>query len=285
MSIQAHRAIEASRAESVTWKIHCEVALLLGWARAILLQLAHPLVAQGVAEHSSFLAQRRGRWRRLRRTLDAMLTLTFGTADQVAEVARRINAIHDRVNGRLDDLAGEFSADRAYSAHDPELLRWVHATLLDSFLLTYELYVGPLTPEEQDRYCAEAGAIEPLLGIPRGSVPVSLETLRRYMDEMLRDGEIAVTDTARLLARAIVWPPLPRAAWPVVWFMQLPTIGLLPASIREAYGFPWDSRRDVALRLSARLIRGLLPLAPSIVRHWPAARVALRREHSRARAA
>ena len=31
-----------------------EVVVLLGWGRAILLQLAHPLVAAGVAEHSGF---------------------------------------------------------------------------------------------------------------------------------------------------------------------------------------------------------------------------------------
>ncbi len=284
MSIQAHTAIEANRAESVTWKIHCEVVLLLGWARAILLQLAHPLVAQGVAEHSCFLAQRRGRWRRLRRTLDAMLTLTFGTADQAAEVARRINAIHDRVNGRLDERAGVFPTNWLYSAHDPRLLCWVHATVLDSFLLTYELYVGPLTLEEEDRYCAEAGAIESLLGIPSGYLPRSLGGLQQYMKEMFANGEITVTETARRLARAIV-SPLPGVARPLTWVVELPTIGLLPASIREAYGFPWDSRRDIALHLSARLIRGLLPLAPSIVRHWPAARAAFRREHSRVRAA
>ena len=264
---------DTDRVTSVTWKVHREVVLLLGWARAILLQVAHPLVAQGVAEHSRFLAESRGRWRRLWRTLDAMLALTFGTAAEVAEVARRINGIHDRVHGRLGGPAG-----RAYSAHDPALLCWVHATLLDSFLLTYELYVGPLTPEEKDRYCAEASAIEPLLGIPRGSVPVTLEGLRRYMDEVLGGGEIAVTDTARLLARAIVWPPLPRAAWPVVWFMQLPAIGLLPPPIREAYGFPWDARHESALRASAKVVRRLLRCTPSLLRHWPAARRAFRRE-------
>ena len=39
--------------------------------------------------------------------------------------------------------AGAFPAGASYSAHDAELLRWVHATLLDSIPLTYELLVGP----------------------------------------------------------------------------------------------------------------------------------------------
>ncbi len=270
---------------SVTWKIHQEVVLLLGWGRAILLQFAHPLVVRGVADHSGFLTERRGRWRRLYRTLGAMLTLTFGSPEEALAVARRINRIHDRVQGQLPDAAGGVPANCFYSAHDAALLTWVHATLLDSFLLTYELYVGPLTPREKDQYCLEATAIEPLLGIPQGTVPRSAAELREYMAGKLSSGEIVVTEIARRLAREVVFPPHPLVARPAIWLAQLPTIGLLPRSIREAYGFPWDSRRQMALQLSARLMRGLLPLTPSIVRHWPAARAAFRREHSRAPAA
>jgi uncharacterized protein (DUF2236 family) len=278
MDSQRPSTIEIEPITSVTWKIHREVVLLLGWARAILLQISHPLVARGVADHSTFLVEGRARWRRLQRTLDAMLTLTFGTADQAAEVARGINAIHDRVHGQLREPTRAVPDGRVYSAHNPELLGWVHATLLDSFLLTYELYVGSLTLEEKDRYCAEASAIEPLLGIPPGRVPASLEGLQHYMAEMLASGEIRVTDTARTLAREIVSPPLPRAAGPIVWLMQLPAVGLLPPPIREAYGLAWDSRRQAALRLSAGVVRRLLPVTPSVLRHWPAARAAFRRE-------
>lgn len=267
----------------VAWKIHSEVALLLGWGRAILLQFSHPLVARGVADHSGFLTRPHERWRRLGRTVDAMLALTFGTAEEAARAARAINAIHDRVHGRLREPAGVFPAGAAYSARDPALLRWVHATMVDSSLQTYELYVGLLTAEERDRYCAEAGEVESLLGIPELYLPRSEARLKRYIEGMLASGEIAVTDTARALAREIVAPPLPRATRPLVWLMQLPTIGLLPPSIREAYGFPWDSRRERALRLSTGLMRNLLPLAPSVVRHWPVARAAFRRERASVR--
>jgi uncharacterized protein (DUF2236 family) len=74
---------------------------------------------------------------------------------------------------------GTFPEGQRYTAHDPALLTWVHATLVDSFLLTYELFVGPLTVEERDRYCAESTAIEPLLGIPAGTLP-RLHELRAY---------------------------------------------------------------------------------------------------------
>jgi uncharacterized protein (DUF2236 family) len=75
--------------QAVAWKIQREVVLLVGWGRAILLQLAHPLVAQGVADHSAFLTERRGRWRRLYRTLDSMLRLSFGTPEDAARVCGR----------------------------------------------------------------------------------------------------------------------------------------------------------------------------------------------------
>jgi uncharacterized protein (DUF2236 family) len=59
---------------------------------------------------------------------------------------------HRGVHGRLPEAAGIFPAGTVYAARDPHLLRWVHATLLDSFLLTYELYVGPLTPADKNGY-------------------------------------------------------------------------------------------------------------------------------------
>ncbi len=262
-------------AGTMSWKLHCEVALVLGWGRAILLQFAHPLVASGVADHSSF-RQYLGRLRRLYQTLDRMLRLTFGTEEEIASIVRVINAIHDRVHGRTREPAGIFPSGTPYSAHDPALLRWVHATLLDSQLLAYELYVGPLTSEEKNRYCEETSAMEPLLGMPLGYLPRSLAALHSYLEAMLRSREIVVTDTARMLAREVLAPPSLRIAAPLLWFLRLQSVGLPPPQIREAYGLPWDSRLEGARNLSAWTVRTMLPLVPSVVRYWPSAREALR---------
>src|SRR2546425_11123570 len=106
----------------MTWRLHREVVLLAGWGRAILLQLAHPLVAQGVADHSGFATQRRGHVKRLKRTLRAMLALTFGTPDEAEKAAAGINRIHDRVHGPLAEAAGAFAPDTPHRAHEPPLL-------------------------------------------------------------------------------------------------------------------------------------------------------------------
>ena len=164
------------------------------------------------------------------------------------------------------------AAGEAYSAHDPDLQRWVHATLLESIPLTYELLVGPLTLRERDRYCSEAAIMEPLLGMPAGWLPRDSAQLDTYMREMLAGGSIVVTDTSRALARAVLYPPQWYVAWPAFRAMQLLTIGSLPPSIRRAYGFEWRARDERAFARWTALLRTSLRLLPPLAREWPMAR-------------
>jgi ER-bound oxygenase mpaB/B'/Rubber oxygenase, catalytic domain len=105
--------------DAVIRRIGNESIVLLGGGRALLMQLAHPKVAAGVADHSGFEADPFGR---LRRTLEAVNTIVYGTAEEADRVAKILWAVHERVTG----------AD--YRANDPELLLWVNATLIDTAL-------------------------------------------------------------------------------------------------------------------------------------------------------
>ena len=252
---------------SVTWKINREIAVTAGWGRAILLQFAHPSVAAGVHDHSSFRGSLGASFRRLHSTVGAMLSLTFGDTEKMIAAAAAINAIHDRVRGQVTDGGRE-----PYSAHDPELQRWVHATLLESVPLVYELLVGPLTLRERDQYCTEATIMEPLLGMPAGWLPRDTGQLDAYMRDMLSGKSIVVTDTSRALARAVLYPPGWYAAWPVFRPTQVLTIGLLPVSIRRAYGFEWRGRDVRAFARWTALLRTSLRVLPPLAREWPAAR-------------
>jgi uncharacterized protein (DUF2236 family) len=256
-----------------------EKVLLLAWGPAVLLQLAHPLVARGVADHSAFGRERWSRTRRFRRTLQAMLDISFGTEQEAGLAFARINAIHDRVHGELPGPAGVFAAGTVYSAHDPALLAWVHATLLDMSLRVYERFVGALRPEDRDRYCAEASLVERPLGIPDGRLPRSAQALEHYMDTMLASGQISVTGAARQVAREIVEPEAPRLARPGVALLRLTTVGLLPPPIRAAYDLPWSPGHEARLRRWAWLVRTLLPFTPSVLRHWPASPASARAPH------
>ena len=276
-SLQPTDLVDGIAHPGIAWRIHRERVLLAGWGRAILLQIAHPMVAQGVADHSVFTTEPWGWRRRLDRTLRSMLALTFGSQAEAAAAAARINGIHDRVHGRLGQAAGGSPAGAGYSAHDPALLTWVHTTLVDSFLLAYRLFVGPLDRADADRYCAEAAGIEPILGIPAGRLPRSEARLREYLDAMLASGAIEVTDTARRLSREILRPPLPGVLRPALWLANLPAVGLLPVEIRAAYGLPWSRSRASALHVLAAVSRRALPLAPRALRYWADARRAERR--------
>lgn len=277
VAVARHRAAVRARLQrseherpgpgSISWTINREAIVVAGWGRAILLQLAHPAIAAGVHDHSAFRGSMLSGVRRLRSTVGAMLSLTFGDTEQMIAAAAGINAIHDRVRGQV----GEGSS-ATYSAHDPHLQRWVHATLLDSIPLTYELLVGPLTPRERDRYCSEAAIIEPLLGMPDGWLPRDTVQLDGYMRGMLEGGTLVVTDRARTLAHAILYPAGWRLAWPAFRAVQLLTIGSLPAAMRQAYGFEWRPRDARAFIRWTAVLRTALGLLPAIARQWPIAR-------------
>jgi uncharacterized protein (DUF2236 family) len=286
-SLQRHRTAVRARLlrsdhiragpDSITWKINREVVVVAGWGRAILLQLAHPAIAAGVHDHSSFRGSLRSSFRRLHSTVGAMLALTFGDTEQVITAAAGINMIHDRVRGRVPPTPGRerTSPDgpgETYSAHDPDLQRWVHATLLESIPLTYELLVGPLTRRERDQYASEAAIMEPLLGMPDGWLPRDAAQLDTYMREMLSSDRIVFTETSRALARSVLYPPRWYLAWPAFRPMQLLTIGSLPPAIREAYGFDWRPRDARAFERWTTVLRTVRRMLPPLAREWPVAR-------------
>lgn len=263
---------EASITDTVSRRINAERLMLLGWSRAILLQLAHPLVAAGVAGHSTFRAGRLSAALRLHHTVRAMLALTFGDARARAAALEGIRAIHRRVHGRLPHDAGRFPAGTPYSAEDPDLVLWVHATLLDSMPLIYEHAVAPLTAGERDAYCAEAAAVALDLGARDAEVPRTWLALRRYLDRMHASGAIDVSPQARDLASAVLAPPFARLIAPAAWMNRLVTAGLLPERVRQQYGFAWSGTRDRTLRRVMATLRGARRVMPPAIALWPEAK-------------
>ena len=114
--------------------------------------------------------------------------------------------------------------------------------------------------------------MEPLLGMPAGTLPGNSAQLDAYTSEMLGSGRLVVTETSRALARAVLFPPRWYMIWPAFRPIQLLTIGSLPPSIRRAYGFAWRPRDERALARWTAVLRTSLRLLPSFVRQWPAAR-------------
>jgi uncharacterized protein (DUF2236 family) len=259
--------------ESVTWKVNRETTLLLGGGRALLLQIAHPLVAAGVAEHSNY---EKAPLERLWRTLDLTLTTVFGTAADAVRAVRAIERVHSRVHGTLDADVGPFPRGTPYDANEPELLLWVHATLVESALVAYERLVGDLTVAERARYYTESMINARLFGLASAAIPGTLPEFRRYMREMIRGPILAVGPASRAIAAALLSPPLPFGLRQLAGSTRLFTIGLLPPAVRRRYGYQWGIGRERALQALATALRIGVPVLPAIARVFPHARRALR---------
>ena len=257
--------------DSEAWRLNREAMLLLGAGpRALLLQLAHPLVAAGVAEHSDFQADP---WRRLQATLRSYLTIVYGTGTAARAEIRRLNGLHRTIAG-----AG-------YTARDPDLSLWVQATLVDTTMAAFDAWLDPLSRDQRSRYYAETLPIGRAFGVPERLLPAGLEEFEAYVAAMLAPGgPVRVTPIARELAGAVLHPPIgpvmpalaglptPLYAW-TLW----PAIGLLPSSVRDDYGFRWGPpERAVSAWLVASW-RAWRPLLPSSFRQMPQALAAGRR--------
>jgi uncharacterized protein (DUF2236 family) len=265
--------------ESKSWRLLRENAIsVLGGARALILQVAHPLVGAGVTEHSNY---REDPWGRLFRTLEATATIVFGTAEEAETAARQVWRIHGRVRGELPADAGRYQAGTPYEARDPELLMWVHATLVDTALLVYDRYVAPLSLSDRAAYYEEQKLFAAMFGVPRELLPETYTDFARYFDHVVEQ-ELAVTAALQDVVDAtLLNPTLPVPARPlrrpVAAAVNLQAAATLPPRLREELGLECGPLRLRLAGLSESLVRSVLPLVPGPLREYPKARVAERR--------
>ena len=264
--------------ESQAWRLNREATLLLGAGpRALLMQIAHPLVAEGVAQHSQFQADP---WHRLRATLRSYLTIVYGTTEEARAEIGRLNRFHQAVTGPVRDPQAMATFGPTYSARDPELSLWVHATLIDATLVVQERWIGPLAEHDRATFYDETRPIGRAFGVPEALLPADIGAFDAYLAEMIGpDGPVQVGPIARELAESILRPPLgplhPRLARVpaglYAWTMA-PALALLPARIRAGYGLPWGLSQRLAAGWLSLGYRAWRPLVPSSIRTMPWAR-------------
>ena len=258
--------------DRMIWQVDREMVLLLAGGRALLMQLAHPKVAAGVAEHSHFKADPLGR---LYRTMSAMWSIVFDETSAARASLEQVKSVHRRIHGIVSP-AESFPFGTHYDALDIELLLWVHATLIDSAMVAYDLLVKPLAPDEKARYYDDSKKLAHLFEIPETLVPPSLVVFNKYVKSIMAGNEIAVGPIACALAEEILYPR-PWILKPAGPLFRLITAGLLPERLREGYRIGWDKRKEKTFRLLVNGIRRLLPLVPSPLRVVPNARAAEKR--------
>ncbi|MFM8716829.1 MAG: oxygenase MpaB family protein [Spartobacteria bacterium] len=239
---------------SMMWKINREVVVLLAGPAAAVLQVAHPMVAEGVARHSRFRTDAVGR---LTRTLDAVYTVAFGTKAELGEVREVVARRHHAVRGP------------GYSAFDPGAQLWVLATLIMGSVTMYERFVAPLTADEKNTFLQENRRFGSAFGLDPGLVWASWPDFLAYWQAMLEGDNLGTTALCEEVARNVIRPEAPLLMrWLSPVFRAL-TLEMLPPALAQRLGLGRAMlRRPLWAFLDACLPR-LLPWLP------PAARFSL----------
>jgi uncharacterized protein (DUF2236 family) len=247
---------------SVAWRVGGDLGLFLGGGRAALLQLAHPMVAYAIHDHSRTRADVVGRFQRTFRHVFAML---YGELDEALAAARRVHAIHTRIHGTLPIAIGGYAAGTPYHANDVAALRWVHATLVDTALLVRERLDGPLPLTVKDRYVVELNRFASLFGIPTAQQSNTFDDHASYMSDMFSGDRLAVAPCALEMAHFLIG----RAGAP-----KQPVLGRITEAITHAL-LPPHLATQYQLRAAPLRTRAGLSAFAALYRQLPRALVAL----------
>jgi uncharacterized protein (DUF2236 family) len=242
--------------DTLFWRINREGLMVLSGPRALLLEMAHPLVTAGVAGHSDFRRRPLGR---LFRTVGVMTALNFEPHAKARDAVRHTRQCHGRVRGRLSADVGPYLAGTPYRGDDPLLQLWVLATLIDSVLVTYEHLVRPLAQAEKRAYYATSQRLGRALGIPPELMPPTYDDFECYVDAMLSSDALTVGLMAREIVSAL-FAPLPLG--PVVRLASFVSLGLTPPALRQAFGFRWTEAHERWHQRLGALSRRLRPWTP-----------------------
>lgn len=250
--------------ESITWQIYREPLSVLGGMRALLLQIAHPAVAQGVAQYSSFQSDPFGRGFR---TFVAMANIYFGDKQQADKTGQRLQRLHAGIKGHYPVFHQEEPlTEISFSANEPSLLFWVLATLTDTTLQVYERMPNPdLPPDWRECFYEESKIAAHLLGIPKGEYPVDLQAFNLYFAEILHGDLLGSTPACRAMAQAIVRHPKIPGKW-----ADLLAAGWLPAPLCGRMGIVVHPDASKKLEKLLRRIGRVYRFLPRTLRYNPA---------------
>ncbi len=255
---------------SLTWRCVSDGRGVLLAPAALILQVAHPVVGAGVADHSTFRSEP---WTRLARTVRSVNRLVFGSAVVASAEARRLRQVHARIRG-ID------GAGNPYDALQPDAYAWVHLTLVHFFVEVQRVLGRPLRADEREQLYGEWRRVGRLLGVQEQNLPSDWQAFRRYFDDTVErtlENNRAVQDVLVAVAHpqspSVLFPPgLWRAVGDRAGSLALNfTVGTLPPLLRARIGLPWTAQ-DVARvdRYAARL-RALFSTVPQPLLTQPAA--------------
>lgn len=242
---------------SVAWRIHADPVMLVGGMRALLVQALEPRAMAAVDQHSKF---REDPWGRLERTSRFVMDTIYGDTVTAEAACDRVRRVHARIRG-VDPVTG-----REYSANDPELLLWIHAVELDSFVLVYRTYAGRLSDEDADRYVVEMARVAEMVELPSHMAPRSMGEVREYLRSM--EPTLQATPAAFEGLRVVLFPPMHLKYRPLWVVPATAAVAILPGYARRMYRLPWMPGASLPVRAAvfplSRALNALTPTSPVV---------------------
>jgi len=240
------------------------------------MQNMHPQLGAAVEQHSTFFTER---WQRLFRSLYPIGGVVFD-GERAVRTGHQVRDYHRGITGV--DAHG-----RRYSALNPDVFFWAHATFVMGIVVLQRTLGKPLTAAEKEQLWAEGIQWYSMYGMTMRNVPQDWPSFQRYWDHMCVDVlEVnkATLDVLNLeeLAKPPMVPWLPDALWRL---LRIPlnkaflwiTVAMFDEPVRRKLGFSWTERDERILRIVRFVVRNVWRLVPFELRYHPRARSAWRR--------
>jgi uncharacterized protein (DUF2236 family) len=243
--------------DSVAWHLHADPVMLIGGMRALLVQALEPRAMAAVDQHSKF---REDPWGRLERTTRFVMDTIYGDLPTADAACERVRRVHARVHG-VDPVTGE-----AYAGNDPDLLLWIHAVEVDSFVTVYRRYAGRLSDADADRYVVEMGRVAEMVELPSHMTPTSLGEVREYLRAM--EASLVATPAAFEGLRIVLFPPMQLRYRPLWIVPTTAAVAILPGYARRMYRLPWFPGASLPVRAAmfplSRALNLMTPTPPVV---------------------
>ena len=259
--------------DSMFWRVVRHSANFMGAGRAVLLQTAHPWIANGVKQHSRTMQDPISRFRG---TFTNVFTMVFGNLDQVVESALLVHDMHRKIVGKVEEDSGAFAKGSRYMANEVNAMIWVHATLWEGAVKMYETYVGALTAEEKEQFYRESKLFAYLFGIPEADLPPNWAEFLEYNEQMWYSNQLSVQAAAKEIAKFLF--SIHKPLRPMMNRYKVVTAMLMPEPVRVQYGLPEDNPTNLDIfQRNTRLVRRVYPWLPRHLRYLPPYNEAVRR--------
>ena len=266
--------------ESLTWKLFGDWRGLLQGPWAGSMQNMHPQLGAAVKDHSIFFTERIPR---LFRSLYPIGGVVFD-GDRAPATGAEVRDYHIGIKG-IDEQG------RRYSALDPEVFYWAHATFFMGTIVTADRFGGGLTETQKRQLFDEHITWYRMYGMSMRPVPRTWDEFRAYWERMCRE-VLEDTWAARQVLDLSTMPKPPTAQWIpdrpwslyvkalsplVVWV----TVGLYDPPVRELMGYTWSTRDERLHRMFGRAVGLAFRCLPRRARMHPRARAGWDRAEGR----